>query len=328
MKGNDMRGDTADTSGAVAALSAVVNSMEQRSAKIASAIETARLERRRKLDQRVADLLPNISRATLESLKKEAFTFVTGKVKDVFASNRKILGVIKKPGYDQALTLLQTQLKTYLERSRFVATEDAALTKLEADHTALASQQREAMEMLGLLQRAHISSRPMPREAVRSVNEMAQRGRILAQANARPPSVQPKRSQQGTTTPDDPSDDDLWFWMMTDIPTSFRTVMLDQFAEHRFSGGGGTFGGGGAQGAWSSQESQPLNLQEQTDRGPAAANYVAGVVASQLIEDTMSQAAQQPDGQAVSSDNASDQVQRPTQSGPAMATDNSLGAFS
>jgi hypothetical protein len=322
----------ADISGAVAALSAVVNSMEQRRAKLDVAIETARLERGRKLDSRVADLLPNISSSTLATLKKEAFAFAADrKVKDAFANNGKIAWLIKKPGYDKAIILLRTQLKTFLERSGYVAADDATLVKQEADRAALAAQQSEAMEMLGLMQRAHLSSRPVPPEAAKGINAMAQRGRILAMGGSRQIGAVRSSSRNQPPQPDHPSDDDVWFWMMTDIPTSFRTVMLNQFAGHHTSGGGGSFAGGGAQGAWSSQEDQPSNLQPgQADRGSMAGGYAAGFVANQMTEDSANQMPSQPQEAASPASNADDQdqVQSPTQPDPAIATDDKLGVFS
>lgn len=338
----------ADTAGAIAGLTNVLESMEHRIAQIDNKLTDAKRERINHLDRHVSSLLPGISRKSFDRLKREEPRFVDRKVTAAFAQNGKLLGIFRTAKYDAALTLLRTQLKKYLESKGLVATEDSMIMQLEAERTKLTAQQAEAMEMLKLVERAHRLAASLPRAAATGINTMAQRGRSVIQS----PGRDRKASAHLDNAPD--SNSDLWLWIMTDIPTSFRTLMLDTLSVHnKPAAGGGLFGGAGAQGSWETSADQaPTNTQPaQSDVLAQAAGFTAGVVAESMI--SASSQAQTPLQEAMTEALRSDPdvvtvgeirdpnsvelaseaaatgpLEWPAQNDPAIATDDRFGAFS
>lgn len=269
-----MSDNTADLAGAIEALSSALESMERRQGDLATQVSAAKQRRRERLDQLVATLLPDISVLTMERLMQEATSFaVDRKVMDTFEQNLKILWLFKPHGYDAALTLLQAQLKLYLERQGVVREEDQDITQLESEKATLATQQSEALEMLWLMEKVHRTNTTLPPETVSSINSLAQRGRNLNGARQiSRPLVGTSRfagSQPSTVQASSESNMDLWLWMMTDIPTSFRTLMLNSFSHHHDSNssplapntitaGNGELGGAGASGEFTQMDGQTM----------------------------------------------------------------------
>lgn len=172
--------NTADTAGAITALSSVLDSLEKRQSELATQLSAAKEQRRLRLDEHVTTLLPDISGTTMERLKQEVPLFAADyKVMTAFEQNRKIYWLFKPPGYDNALALLQAQLKRYSERRGIVSSENQTIQQLESEKKTLAAQQSEALKMLRLIERAHHSDIQLPPEAVTSINNLAQRGRTL-----------------------------------------------------------------------------------------------------------------------------------------------------
>lgn len=234
-----MSDNTADLAGAVAALSSALESMELRQTHLATQVSTAKQRRRERLDQRVTTLLPDISGATMLRLKQEAPAFAAEhKVIAAFERNRKILWLFKPTGYAEALALLQAQLKLNLERQGLVSDDDQAIQRMESEKATLATQQSEALEMLRMMEKAHRTDAPLPAAAVSCINNLAQRGRNLGNARRPSASISGSRfagTQSGAANVSSESNMDLWLWMMTDIPTSFRTLLLNSFSHHHDS---------------------------------------------------------------------------------------------
>lgn len=329
----------ADTAGGIAGLTKVVESMEGRIAQIDNRIAGARQQRTARLDQLIASLLPSITRRTLDRLKREEPRFVDRKIETAFAENGKILGIFRTATYDAALALMQTQLKRHLESKGLVESEDQQIMQLEAERTKLAVQQAEAMDMLKLIERAHRLAAPLPQAAIAGINTMAQRGRSLAQPSAR------DSRKSAPPNPDRVSDADLWLWMTTDIPTSFRTLMLDTLSAHTPAPGGGSFGGSsggssrgaGAQRAWSAEDqAQGTTPPDQpAPSGRAAGLVAAGVAAAGMSRESTEVHAAAQEAEEHQSDEPRSQsaagepsIEWPAQHDPAIATDDRLGAFS
>lgn len=232
-----MSDNTADISGAIAALTSTLESMENRQREISSQISAAKLARRERLDQEVIVLLPEISSSTMSWLRLKYPGFAADrKIEAAFEQNKKVFWFFKPSGYDEALALLQAQLKLYLERQGFVREDDQTIQQLVSEKTTLAYQQAEALEMLRMMEHARRSAVPLPAEAVSSINILARRGRNLGgQRFYRAPAGVSRfagSQSSATTQASSESDMDLWLWMMTDIPTSFRTLMLGSFSHH------------------------------------------------------------------------------------------------
>lgn len=232
-----MTNNTADFAGAIEAISTALESMERRQKDISEKLNEANQHRRELLDKRVATLLPDISNATIDRLKEEVPQFASDlRIMTTLEKNRKILRLFKPSGYDEALTLLQARLKRYSENQGIVRNEDQIIEQLEYEKATLAKQQSEALEMLRLMEKGHRTENPLPPEAVSSINSLAQRrrefgsvqtSRQLPTGSTRVASAQLNSSQTSSQ-----SDMDLWLWMISDIPTSFRTLMLSAFSHH------------------------------------------------------------------------------------------------
>jgi hypothetical protein len=308
-----MTGQHADIDGAIAALSHAVASMEERHRELEQQLADFRAERTAKLDDEVSQLLPSISTSVLESLEQVEQTFVDETVRQSFAEHSSLLDhVLHRGAYGAALTLLQTRLKRHLERRGLVAAIDREIAVLESQRAVLGTQVTEALATLKLFQRAQRSKAPIPKEVIRGVNSIADRGRALRKAGSAPAAREPAWSR-GSSDSSPSSDSDLWLWMMTDVPTSFRTLMLESFAYHHSDSGlrpgGGEFSGAGAQGDWSDTPSvsQDASAQssERNDDNAAAAGLVGA------FESGGSQA-----------------MSPPGDTSQPIATDDSLGRFS
>lgn len=261
-----MTNNTADITGAITTLSNTLASMERRLADFTTQISAAKQRRREQLNRLVTTLLPDISNQTMARLKQEVPLFaVDHKILVTFEQNRKILWAFKPSGYDAALALLQAQLKLYLEQQGVVSTEDQSIQQLESDKAATASQQSEALEILQLMEKALHSAAFLPPEAIHGINTLAQRGRNLTGTDLNRASSKGGQFANGTVPSSSESDMDLWLWMVADIPTSFRTLILDSLSHHHDSNSShlsatrlvpenGEFGGAGA-----SSEFAPLN---------------------------------------------------------------------
>ena len=257
-----MHDNQPNLNGAITAISTALESMEKRQAEISTHLMTTKQRRREKLDERIAAHLPDITDETMKTLKQVAPSFASDiKVTDAFKQYRKQFWIFKPSGYDAALTLLQTQLRRYCEQSGVVNDEDQEIMKMESQKLTLAKQQTEALEMLRLLEKTKGTNAPLPPDAVTSINSLAQKGRGMGSASQTKQAAVHNNfysgSSQSTYQSSTDSDSDLWLWMMTDIPTSFRTLMLNSFAHHDSNNhhlttsvapGGGDYAGAGASG--------------------------------------------------------------------------------
>lgn len=220
--------------GAIAALSSALESMEERQRLLTKQLISAKLRRIEFFNHMVNSLLPNISNGTLKRLIYSAPEFVEEhKLKGIFEKHKNIFWLIKPPGYRDVLRSLQAQLKVYLERQRYMDSEDKLIMDLEYEQNVMSRQQSEALEMLGLMEKAQRLKMQLPPEVQNSIKLLAQRGRNTSragQAQLQAGSNHFLGGHESTLQPGSQSDMDLWLWMMMDIPTSFRTLLLNAFS--------------------------------------------------------------------------------------------------
>jgi len=272
--------DIANFAGAIAALSTAIESMESRQRALATQLSATKKNRRDQLDQRVLKLLPEIASTTMDLLKREVPDFLRDQnIRAAIEKNKKVLWLFKPSAYDQTLLLLRTQMKFFLERQGLASADDATIQRLEADIALLAKQQSDALEVLRLMEKAHRSNTRLPPDAVVTINKVAERGRgLLGKLTPQntPAARYLSEPQPSASHSSSESNTDLWLWMMTDIPTSFRTLMLSSFSHHHDSSanhqstqslapGGGDFGGGGASGDFPQPVTSDLSAPIATD---------------------------------------------------------------
>ncbi|MGY6257281.1 hypothetical protein ACXIVK_27870 [Paraburkholderia caledonica] len=214
--------------------------------------EIAKLNQRRKayLDSLVESMLPNISAKTLRSLREVIPGFLSREVLAVFERNWTFLGIFHSNSYEQGYTMLQTRLASYLDQKQFgklrSMDEETAgkMAALVADKGALNLQAQKALELLDLMQKAKQSNIKLPPEASAQIHHIASIGRSSSAPTGGTPRPVAPVGATGTTTSSSSltsssssssDDSDLWIYFMTDIPTSFRTLMISSIEEHRIS---------------------------------------------------------------------------------------------
>lgn len=306
----------ADLAGAIEALSKALAAMEQRQSELAAQVSAARQQRRGRLDERVTDLLPELSDDALERLKKEVPAFVKDrKLDEYFDQHGNFLWVFKSDSHDSALAVLQTQLKQFLEGQGLAGEDDSAIAKLEAEKSAVTTRQAEAMETLGLLRKALGAAGPLPDSAASAINKLAQLGRnppalpantLAAGAGG----ISSYRVAGGSTESD--SDLDLWIWTVTDIPTSLRTSMMELFS-HRHHG---------------NQSSKPAAETAQGDVAyPGSGTTAESISGGRPVTSHGSLEGLGPDA-AASDGTGNEELGAEDDGTGEVATDDSLGAFS
>lgn len=205
-------------------------------------IKLAEIGRQRQLYlvSSAARLLPAISGRVLDALREQVPGFVTTVVERSFASHGKFLGLFAGRGYAEALTLLQTRLASHLDQIRFgdIQKMDAEAVSLGTKKAAIDARLREARELEQLLKRAQERNIQLPATTAEQV------GRIVRAAGTF--EIRPALATAGNRVVDradasrdiESDDTDLWFYLLTDIPVSARTLLADALAGHGRDHGG------------------------------------------------------------------------------------------
>ena len=227
------------------AIDGVTQAIERMDARIASldALERAAKEARTKrLDALVRDAIPEISPTVIARLRTEYPSFASRtKVESAFRENRKVLGLFKRSTYDLALLVLKTELKAYLESAGAAKVQEEEMQQASAERSRLYEQRQEAMGVLKSLERMLRSGSKIQEAEKDIVKHLATKGRAMGQARVDRRFVGPASqmtnhqhtmSWQGEGSTSNASD--LWIWMLTDVPTSVRTLVGSMVAQsHR-----------------------------------------------------------------------------------------------
>lgn len=235
-----------DFDSAQAALSRALESIQHRIESIDGEIAKLNQQRKAYLSSTVETLLPKISRKTLRSLQDVIPAFLTRDVLAVFERNWTVLGFHSET-YDRDYEMLQTRLASYLDQRQFgklKAMDEENVGKMAsllADKGALNHQAEKAIDLLDLMQKAKKGNVKIPLEAAAQLRNIASVGRAsAAPTGGAPRLVAPVGTTGATTTTrltstssSSTDDADLWFYFMTDIPTSFRTLMIESITEDR-----------------------------------------------------------------------------------------------
>lgn len=241
-----------DYAGATAALSQALKSMQTRLDQLTAEHDPLAATRKKYLERTVQALLPAVSPRVEANLRKSVPAYVTRDVSLMFASNRKILGLFPTSHYHQALSLLQTRLAAHLDQHKYgeIAAIDNDIAGLSSEMTALRSQILKTMDLITVLQQAASLRAPLAPDAAEQVARLAQARRVGlngmdTRASARR-SIATVKTRSGaasgashaissSSSHSYPADDnaDLWFYFMTDIPTSLRTLVINAVIEQR-----------------------------------------------------------------------------------------------
>lgn len=221
---------------AIAALSSATQAMEQRLKELQSRLDEIRQQRAHFYRSEAERMLPGFSMRVLAELEREVPVFVTAFVRTTFSQHRKMLGLFKPAGYDSALTMIQTRLAGFIEQTRCneFARHDLEIAALEEERDRLELRLHETtqnlMAMTAALDRKRTFSPAVRSELARIV----ERSRFSASGSS--PNVSGRNSRISDRRSSDwdsgtSSGDDMWYYTATDIPSLFRTWILDSTSQ-------------------------------------------------------------------------------------------------
>lgn len=260
-----------DISEALAALTRALASVEGRITAIGSEVTTLQRERRSNLMDEVDRLLPGITGSVMRKLRTQASAFVDGQIQQAFATHAKIFGLIRKPGYERALALLRTRLAAYLDGSLpSITAIDEQIIKLSNEKIELANRAQELHKSVKVLTEAATGKVLLDEESQARASEVAKHARqinskAMMMTNGKPRVMladkefsRRRLDSQPTPTSSSSDDSDIWLYAFTEVPTSFRTLVLSATHHHHesssvhFQAGGAAeaFSGGGASGSF------------------------------------------------------------------------------
>lgn len=206
------------------------------------AMKLAEIDRQRQLYlvASAAQLLPAISGRVLDVLREQVPGFVTTVVEQSFASHGKFLGLFAGRGYAEALTLLQTRLASHLDQIRFgdIRKMDAEAVSLGTKKAAIDARLREARELQHLLKAAQERNIPLPATTAEQVGRIVRAAGTFESIPVKPKTVSHASDDADASSDMDSDDTDLWFYLLTDIPVSARTLLADALAGHGRDQGG------------------------------------------------------------------------------------------
>lgn len=326
--------NTTDLVAAIASLSGALDTVERISGAHDEEIAKLNTERKTYLAKAAGDLLPAINKRVLADLHLAKAPFVTAEILKAFKDNRKFLGIFAGPGYDHALSMLQTRLASYLDETKHgdLKAKDAKIAELSQRIEHLRAQGKETRELLKLLDQALKKSLPLPPQVTEHVTKMATNYRASQQKAARntAPGITRVPNYGPIRTEEVFDYNDVMMYMATGFPTSTRTLLWDMLhaQEERTAeiirGGGGSFGGGGANGDWSSPNTPDATGGQDFGNSAASSAMAVGAgVAAVAVGSVV--IANDGFGLNPSSDSS---VSTPVESTQSIATDDSLGAYS
>jgi hypothetical protein len=225
------------TDDAIASIAAAISTIERREAALGKRVARLLYDRKQFLTQKVeVEFLPAINHRVLSGLRLSLPAFVTPVVEQAFAENRKFLGLFAGAGYMHALTLLRTRLASHLERIGYgsLAGLEVEIGQVRAEIAVVNAKGREANDMLRLLQQARDRQVPLPQDVLDNLSTISQNARAGRERRRSAPSGNTAPSEAPLAAANGTSDDsDLWLYLLTDVPTSFRTMLYNAVFEHR-----------------------------------------------------------------------------------------------
>jgi len=227
---------------AIAALSNAMQAMQLRLRDMQTRLDDIERQRMYYLRKEVERLLPAFTKRALALLENEVPAFVTTVVRNAFIQNRKVIGIFKPSGYGSALSMTKARLASYIEQtrrndfSRFdreITTLDKQISKLDFrfhETTLNLKAMTVALHRKGTITPEARSQIASIVGRFRQSNSGSHTG--TARFNSYTHSGKRTIDQRTVNTESAASsDDDLWIYQLTDIPTSFRTWMLGSISQ-------------------------------------------------------------------------------------------------
>ena len=241
-------------------LSDMIGALSSEAQKIREEIKTMARLRQEEVRTRAAMLIPKISRDVMRNLANRYPEFVNRpSVTNAFSDYSVILGFWHPVGYAEALEKLRMNLQAHLVEVDDNADSHDFFHEKTAHLSEIERRRYEAEELLRALEVASNKNLRL---------SQAHADRLTTLSNS-----WKNRKSLASTTPGSSapmsSDSDLAIWLITDIPTSWRTLLLYELSEHRGptavaatprpfeERSAGSFGGAGASGSFA-QDAIPM----------------------------------------------------------------------
>ncbi len=201
-------------------------------------------ERKKSTRELIDKVLPDFSSTTLTALKEFFPAFVEDySVEDIFKANAKFLGLFSGSGAKQNLFLLKTQLSSYIDskaiKYEFMVTIDSKVADIKERNSKLNKTKTEILDLIDLLVTWNDAGLRLPEAAAKLLGTLipasdkaradnyAKKAQRDAFYSTRNPVVNQSYSQYVVDT----SDTDVWLYLFTDVPTSLRTLLIDNLVD-------------------------------------------------------------------------------------------------
>ncbi|MDU8350995.1 hypothetical protein RYA05_03690 [Pseudomonas syringae pv. actinidiae] len=226
---------------AISSLSQAIAATDEQIAKIDQSLKVLDRKRRDYLTTLAESLISDITSSVLAGLERNVPSFVTSRVRDEFANSKKFLGLFATKRYYTSLDLLRTRLASHLDQAKYgelssYNTEAAALSAEKKDLRAKATQTHELIKLLIQAKTQRIELPQPVAEKVTRIVEAARSRRVPQGSKGYSPSYGSSHNRTQFTHTSAPAQDDsfdLYFYLMTDIPTSMRTLLLDAISDDK-----------------------------------------------------------------------------------------------
>lgn len=215
-----------DLSIAITGLTNTIERLEISAEQLGLQLVKAKQVRKNYLDNEVTRLLPSISKKTLQRLEIEIPQFVSFQIKTKFSENMPFLGIFKNNSYLNVLTLLQSKLAAYLERIVWSDLKDldAYIESTDSKYQDISHRLSELSDTLSMLVKAKQKGIVFPNDVSSHIQNIVEKQVQTSSSNS--------QSNYNQSTNSD-SNMDLWIYCATDMPTSFRTLMLSSLRSHK-----------------------------------------------------------------------------------------------
>lgn len=207
-------------------------------------LQTLKKQRKDYISEKVTFLLPELSLRVLETLRSQENRFlfsgfINQTILNAFMNPGKIFCFFRGKQYRDNLYLVQVQLASYLDKTKYgnLTEIDGSIEKSTKACNELNEKRVQTLETISLLQSAEKANVTLPPEVSshveRIVTEKQTRESRRAE-NKKPDERVNSNTKQYAHNNYSVGDDyfDLWFYAITDVPTSFRTLMLDTLHQH------------------------------------------------------------------------------------------------
>ena len=234
---------------AIGSMTKAVESIEKQISDYDVRIEEEREKREQSIHSFVENHLPDSSNVVMLDLMTRVPGFLNRDVRKAFSENSKFLGIFATKRYKKNLSLLKTNLASYLDQIgerpissssdiiNIVNKYNDSIKDLVENRAAFVLRSKDAMKLLEVLQEAYAKNAPIPPTLKQRVVELGQSDSNRKKfAESRHGRHKSELNASATSRRDDSSMNDdsaFWFWYITGIPTDTRTLMFDAIYDHQ-----------------------------------------------------------------------------------------------